>query len=107
MWKKPGKAEPIHYSQLVLGLYISLKENWNDHPFLYNDFLLNNQKKIDTIQALKLDKIYYYPDKSTAKPGARTPDAVVASLAAEEAAKADAQAQRHRFHLRPEGPPDR
>jgi HD-GYP domain-containing protein (c-di-GMP phosphodiesterase class II) len=88
MWKKPGKAEPIHYSQLVLGLYISLKENWNDHPFLYNDFLLNNQKKIDTIQALKLDKIYYYPDKSTAKPGARTPDAVVASLAAEEAAKA-------------------
>ena len=90
MWNKPGKAEQVHYSQLVLGMYISLKENWNDHPFLYNDFKLSNQKKIDTIQSLKLDKIYYYPDKSIAAPGPLivVPVEVVAALAAGEAREA-------------------
>lgn len=79
MWKKPGKPEPIHYSQLVIGMYISLKENWNDHPFLYNDFMLTSQKKIDAIKALKLDKIFYYPDKSTEKPGPLIADPVAAT----------------------------
>lgn len=94
MWKNPGKAEAVHYSQLVPGLYISLKKNWNDHPFLYNDFLLNNQKKIDTIQALRLDSIFFYPDRSTAQPGplvsaCRAPDAT-----AEAAANAIAAAEK-------------
>lgn len=94
MWKKPGKAEPIHYSQLVIGMYISLKENWNDHPFLYNDFMLNSQKKIDTICALKLDKIYYYPDKSTAQPGpllTEAPAEVAASAVVSAAEVAEKQ----------------
>ncbi len=96
MWKKPGKAEPVHHSQLVLGLFISLKENWNDHPFLYNDFLLNNQKKIATIQALKLDKIFYYPDKSTVKPGPRIADSDprVLEAAAVEATNAAVAAEK-------------
>jgi HD-GYP domain-containing protein (c-di-GMP phosphodiesterase class II) len=95
MWKKPGKAIRAHYSQLVVGMYITLKENWNDHPFLYNDFLLNNQKKIDTIQALKLDKIYYYPDKSSAPPGPLIlpPTEAVAVPAAESTNKAQELAE--------------
>ena len=94
MWKKPGKAEPLHYSQLVLGLYISLKENWNDHPFLYNDFLLNSQKKISTIQALKLDKIFYYPDKSTAQPGPLVTAAPELASPAEETTNASVAAEK-------------
>jgi len=93
MWKKPGTPLPIHYSQLVVGMYITLKENWNDHPFLYNDFLLNNQKKIDTIKSLKLDKIYYYPDKSTEKPGPLVADPVAAETPASPATSAVVEAE--------------
>ncbi len=93
MWKKPGKAEPIHSSQLVVGLYISLKENWNDHPFLYNDFMLNSQKRIDTIRALKLDKIFYYPDKSTARPGPLVVETAASAASVEADALAAAEQQ--------------
>jgi HD-GYP domain-containing protein (c-di-GMP phosphodiesterase class II) len=97
MWKKPGKPVPIHYSQLVLGLYVSLKENWSNHPFLYNDFLLNTQKKIDTIQALKLDKLFYYPDRSTVEPAPLGPEFMANASSGKRESDAIAAAEKHQL----------
>ena len=70
MWKRPEKPVAIHTSQVVIGLYVWLDMSWDDHPFLYNRFKINDSKQIATIRAIPIQgKLYYYPEKSTSAPG--------------------------------------
>jgi HD-GYP domain-containing protein (c-di-GMP phosphodiesterase class II) len=70
MWKRPEKPIAIHTSQVVVGLYVWLDMSWDDHPFLYNRFKINDAKQIATIRAIPIQgKLYYYPEKSSAAPG--------------------------------------
>lgn len=69
MWKKPTAPVPIHPSQIVLGLYIWIDLPWDDHPFLYNRFKINEAEQLEVLKTLSLaGKLYYYPDKSEATP---------------------------------------
>lgn len=70
MWKKPDKPQPIHPSQLVEGLYVWLKLSWDEHPFIYNKFLITSDKQLLALHCLNLEgRLYYFPNKSTAEPG--------------------------------------
>lgn len=69
MWKKPTAPVPIHPSQIVLGLYIWIDLPWDDHPFLYNRFKINETEQLEVLKTLALaGKLYYYPEKSEATP---------------------------------------
>ena len=68
MWNKPSNPIPIQAAQLVVGLYIWLDISWDDHPFLSNRFKIKTQKEIETIRALNVEKLYYFAEKSDAKP---------------------------------------
>lgn len=69
MWKRPEKPIAIHPSQVALGLYVWLDMSWDDHPFLYNRFKINDVKQIASLRAIKSQgKLYYYPDKSSGEP---------------------------------------
>mgnify|MGYP000087711857 CR=1 FL=1 len=69
MWKRPEKPIAIHPSQAALGLYVWLDMPWDDHPFLYNRFKINDAKQIASLRAIKSQgKLYYYPDKSSGEP---------------------------------------
>lgn len=62
------RAVRIDVRQLRPGLYISLAERWMDHPFLFNEFRLANEKQIATIRGLGMTHVDYYPERSTAQP---------------------------------------
>ena len=69
MWKRPEKPIAIQPAQVALGLYVWLDMPWDDHPFLYNRFKINDAKQIAALRAIKSQgKLYYYPDKSSAEP---------------------------------------
>lgn len=90
MWKKPGTAVPIDASQLVVGLYIWLDLRWDEHAFLTNRLLLKTEHDIAVIQSYNTaGRLYYYPEKSTAKPSAppTTPLEETAAEAASHAAE--------------------
>lgn len=85
MWKKPGIAVPINASQLVPGLHIWLDLRWEEHAFLTNRFLIKTQKDVAIIQTYNTTgRLYYYPEKSTAKPMVR-PSTPLADAAVEVA----------------------
>jgi len=86
MWKKPGTPVPIDAAQLVPGMYIWLNLKWEEHAFLTNRMLLKTQKDIDIIQTYNtVGRLYYYPEKSTAKPAVR-PETPLADAAVDRAA---------------------
>lgn len=81
MWKKPGTRQPLHPSQLVVGLFIELDVSWDDHPFFTNRFKIRSGKQIATLAAMQLEgKLYYYPDKSAETPLERPPLAAIETL---------------------------
>jgi len=92
MWNKPGQPVPIDPSQLVPGLYVWLDLRWDEHPFLTNRVLIKSAQDVALIQSLDTaGHLFYYPDKSTAKPAAvavtqHPSDVQAAAAAAEKAA---------------------
>jgi HD-GYP domain-containing protein (c-di-GMP phosphodiesterase class II) len=69
MWDKPEKPVAIDPSQVVIGLYIWLDIPWDYHPFLYNRFMVRDEKQIAKIRAVPFQgHLYYYPDKSKVTP---------------------------------------
>lgn len=69
MWKKPEKPVAIDPAQVVIGLFIWLDIPWDDHPFLYNRFMIREEKQIAKIRATPAKgHLYYYPDKSEVAP---------------------------------------
>lgn len=84
MWKRPEKPIAIHPSQVDLGLYVWLDMPWDDHPFLYNRFKINDVKQIASLRAIKSQgKLYYYPDKSTSTPIPLSEDQISEQTAAD------------------------
>jgi len=53
---------------LVVGMFIELPLKWSRHPFLMNRFKLRSQEQIQTLKQIGLKKVWYYPEKSDAKP---------------------------------------
>ena len=58
----------IPVSRLRPGIFISLSDHWLDHPFLFNEFRISNQKQIDTLREMGMEAVLAYPGRSTAKP---------------------------------------
>ena len=83
MWKKPGNAIPIQPSQVVVGLYVWLDVSWDEHPFLTSRLMVKTAKDVSIIHAFNpVDRLYYYPELSTAEP---LPLVAPVSLEAEQA----------------------
>jgi putative nucleotidyltransferase with HDIG domain len=61
-------AEKISPSKLRIGLAIKLPLNWMKHPFMSSKLIIENLHEIRIIQSLKLEFVYYYPEKSRPEP---------------------------------------
>lgn len=68
MWSRPEQPVPINPSQLRISVFVWIDVSWDKHPFLYNKFRITADEQIREIQAIGLDKIYYFPNKSDATP---------------------------------------
>lgn len=58
----------ISVDRVQVGLYIELPLKWHEHPFLMGKFLIKDNKQLSTLRSLPLKEVWYYPDKSPAKP---------------------------------------
>lgn len=65
-------AQYILPEQLCVGLYIHLDLNWTQHSFAFSSFKIKEQKQIDAIQKLGLQRIRYDPKRSDRQPGVPT-----------------------------------
>ncbi len=65
--------ERISPDQLRVGLYVRL-EGWMEHPFLFNDFRIRNDKQLRALQSLGLDSILWVPARSEGLPLPPPPD---------------------------------
>ena len=54
--------------RLTIGLYIQLPCSWNQHPFLFSSFKIQDQKQISLLQSLALTYVIYVPSKSSSEP---------------------------------------
>jgi len=62
-----GKIK-LPIDRLTIGLYIQLPCAWNQHPFLFTSFKIQNQKQICLLQSLTLTYVIYIPCKSNNEP---------------------------------------
>lgn len=58
----------IDVDRLRPGIFISLTDHWMDHPFLFNEFRISNEKQIATLREMRLEKVLCYPARSTVTP---------------------------------------
>ena len=84
---------------LRTGLFVSLDLGWLAHPFPTNSFKITSSKQIEVIRSLGVDRVRVDPSRSD--PVAQTdvepePKVSTANLAAQELARAQAQARRER-----------
>ncbi|MBL8511395.1 MAG: HD-GYP domain-containing protein [Betaproteobacteria bacterium] len=64
----PTNAQYILPEQLCVGLYVHLDLNWTQHSFAFSSFKIKEQKQIDAIQKLGLQRIRYEPKRSDREP---------------------------------------
>lgn len=62
------KHHYVHPSQLCIGMHVHLDLSWTEHPFTFSSFQIKTLDQIEAIQALKLTRIRYSPEKSTSEP---------------------------------------
>ena len=70
--------------RLTIGLYIQLPCTWNQHPFLFSSFKIQDQKQISLLQSLTLPYVIYVPSKSDNEPLTSTQEKISASPEKEE-----------------------
>lgn len=58
----------ISLDQLCVGLYVQLEGSWMEHPFLFRNFLIKDEKQLQIIKSLNLEKVLINTSKSKAKP---------------------------------------
>jgi putative nucleotidyltransferase with HDIG domain len=75
------QAHYITPAQLCVGLYVHLDLSWSEHPFTFSSFKLKNQAQILQVQALRLARIRYSPEKSDVPPVAAASPQTRASIA--------------------------
>lgn len=68
MAKPAEKAVRISVERLCPGIFVSLTERWMDHPFLFNEFRISNEKQIQALREMGVDSVLCYPSRSTAMP---------------------------------------
>ena len=90
----------VPVDRLRPGIFISLSEHWLDHPFLFNEFRISNQKQIDTLREMGLESVLTDPARSTVTP-LPTPVAPAAPAPppAEPSAEERAQAEARRLRI--------
>ena len=59
-----SKELKITCEQIKVGYAIKLPCGWLQHPFLSNQFVVENSQQIEIIKGLKLGYVWFYPDKS-------------------------------------------
>lgn len=98
LWGKKKKFVRIPVATLRPGMHVSLAERWLDHPFLLNEFTLENEGQIDLIRALGMVDILWCAEHSDQAPleDARAEDAAAAASRAAEDAQRIAQARAER-----------
>ncbi len=71
-----GQSSTITPDQLCIGLYVTLEVGWTEHPFLFRNFKISNERQLVALKALRLPKLKYLPSKSDVQPlqpGAKAP----------------------------------
>ena len=58
----------ININRLQVGLYVELPVGWHDHPFLFNRFLIKDDKQLALLHQMQLPYVLIHPDKSKSKP---------------------------------------
>jgi len=58
----------ISIDRITIGLYIQIPCAWNQHPFLFTSFKIQDQKQIQILQSLTLTYVIYMPRKSNNEP---------------------------------------
>ncbi|MDX9700420.1 MAG: DUF3391 domain-containing protein [Rhodocyclaceae bacterium] len=97
----PDNEDPgllVDIERLQPGVYISLAEEWLDHPFLFNAFRIGNPRQIQTLRDMGLVQIRCFPSRSTAPllPEPPAPPARPAPVAPSAEELAALEAKRHR-----------
>lgn len=73
-WGKKKHFERISVDALQPGMHISVAERWLDHPFLLNEFTLENEEQIRLIIGLGMTNILWCREASDAEPRAVSAD---------------------------------
>jgi len=55
-------------NDLRIGLFVDLDLGWMSHPFPSSRFKIANQRQIETLRTLGLDRVRYVPSKSDSQP---------------------------------------
>lgn len=58
----------IDASQLRPGVHVRLPVGWVDHPFMFNSFVITDEKQVRQIAALRLPKLFCDPARCEAEP---------------------------------------
>ncbi len=82
-----GQSKVIDVRMLRKGMFIQLDLGWMDHPFPLSSFKVNTDEQMQTILALGLQTIRYFPDRSDIDPEA--PDGLEPHDADDELEAAD------------------
>lgn len=89
-----GMNEFVDITKLRIGMYVHLDLSWMSHPFPSGSFKISNQRQIDTIRTLGLQRVRWDPAKSDPDPAASAPGSeATAAAAAAAQAQSGAQAQ--------------
>lgn len=84
---KPGEVL-LAATQLQPGVHVRLPGSWLDHPFVFNSFVIESERQVREIMALKLPLIYSEPERCRVPPLPVPPPAELPAEAnAEEAAR--------------------
>ncbi|MFT5789149.1 MAG: putative nucleotidyltransferase with HDIG domain [Shewanella sp.] len=82
-----SKDVKLPLSQLSVGLTIKLPLSWTNHPFVFNQFVIETSAQIELIKSLNIAYVYLIAGKALNTTIAEQPAAVAAEKSAEEYAK--------------------
>lgn len=90
------QSELIAVSELRVGMFVELGIGWMSHPFPTGSFRISSGRQIETIRALGLAQVRYFPDSGEAAVTPALPGAADGGAAQVEAVALDAHAQARR-----------
>jgi HD-GYP domain-containing protein (c-di-GMP phosphodiesterase class II) len=99
-WGRKKDFTRIPVAQLQPGMHISLAERWWDHPFLLNEFTLENRQQIQTITGIGMSHVLWSRDGSSTGPLEGSPSLHEEPLQPEVLAQERTQRERRREQSR-------
>jgi len=61
------KSIVVNVDKLAVGMYVDIRLNWSQHPFLFSKFKIKSKSEIDIIKKL-VREVLVYPQKSDVRP---------------------------------------